>query len=188
MKVIIIDNEDSFTFNLSELIRSCNGIKPEVINSKKVKLKQLKDFQKIIFSPGPGLPEDFPVMSQILDIYAEQKSILGICLGHQAICQYYGVGLQNLEKVVHGQARNFLNQNNSKLFSNLPKEFIVGLYHSWIVEDDFIGNELKITGRSENGVIMSVQHKKLSIYGVQFHPESFITEFGQEMMQNFLHS
>ena len=184
--ILLLDNNDSFTFNVVELIRSINGFEPIVMKSSRINLEDVKQFDKIIISPGPGLPKDFKIINKIINKFAGEKSILGICLGHQAICEYYGANLVNMSNVVHGQAKEISHNFNSKLFNNIPLKFNVGLYHSWFVNDFNFPDELFITSTSQDGLIMSIEHKKHKIYGVQFHPESFITEHGKQLMMNFL--
>ena len=185
-KILLLDNNDSFTFNVVELIRSLGKYNLEVLPSNKISIADIRLFDKIIISPGPGLPRDFPILNQTLNEFAGKKPILGICLGHQAICQYYGAELLNLPNVVHGQPKQTTLLSKSKLFNAIRTKFNVGLYHSWFVAKKNFPEELKITSKSEDNIIMSIEHKTLPIYGVQFHPESFITEHGVQLMNNFL--
>lgn len=185
-KILLLDNNDSFTFNIVELIRSLGYSKLKVISSNSIIIKEIKTFDKIIISPGPGLPKDFPILEKTIKEFAGKKPIFGICLGHQAICQYYGADLLNLKDVVHGQPKVITIIKDSKLLENFPSQFNVGLYHSWFVAKKDFPKQLEITSISENNRIMSIEHKSLPIFGVQFHPESFITEYGAELMNNFL--
>lgn len=186
MKILIIDNNDSFTYNIAELIRSVIASTPRILPSLELDINDLNGYNKIILSPGPGLPREFPILAQTLERYANRKHILGICLGHQAVCEFFGARLANLPTVVHGQPRKFFVKRGSQLYKNMPNEFIVGLYHSWIVENSGFPKELCITGLSEDGNIMAVEHERYKIYGMQFHPESFMTEYGKQLMTNFL--
>ncbi len=187
-KILIIDNNDSFTYNVVELIKSTGRKnKIDIVLSRNIEISKIGTYNNIIISPGPGLPDDFPVLNDILSKFIGLKPILGICLGHQAICQYFGANLINMQKVVHGQNRKFTQNGNSSLFKNIPQEFEIGLYHSWVVDSHDFPDELKITGTSEDGLIMSVEHKKHKLFGVQFHPESHITQFGKELLSNFLY-
>jgi para-aminobenzoate synthetase component II len=185
-KILLVDNNDSFTFNIVELIRSIKGEKPVIGKSSLFKIKELQNFQSIIFSPGPGLPSDFPAMNKILAQVSGLVPILGICLGHQAICEFYGLELINLNEVVHGQSKKIRITGNSILFRGLPSSFNVGLYHSWVAKNNFDNNNLNITSVSDDGHIMSVENPLEKVWGVQFHPESYITNYGKELIANFL--
>lgn len=185
-KILLIDNFDSFTYNILEVLRNTNLCQIEVITSDKVQINDAYKYDGIIFSPGPGLPDDFPKMNSILNNYKGKIPILGVCLGHQAICQNYGLNLLNLDKVVHGQPRKIKIISNSILFKNLPTKFVVGLYHSWIVEHFKMTDSLIVTAISEDNYVMAVEDFENSIFGVQFHPESYITEYGLEILINFV--
>jgi len=184
-KVVLIDHNDSFTYNLVALIERVSGEKPAVISVADVLIDKLNQYDKLILSPGAGMPEDYPVSFQILERYGASKAILGVCLGHQIIAEYYDAKLYNLEEVVHGQTKQ-ISVDNSVLFRQIPKEFKVGLYHSWAVKKDEFPSELQVTSWSEDDIIMSLQHQKYQVYGVQFHPESFLTENGERILKNFL--
>lgn len=185
-KILLIDNFDSFTYNILEVLRNTNLCQIEVITSDKVQINDAYKYDGIIFSPGPGLPDDFPKMNSILNNYKGKIPILGVCLGHQAICQNYGLKLVNLDKVVHGQPRKIKIISNSILFKNLPTKFEVGLYHSWVVEHFKMTDSLIVTAISEDNYVMAVEDIENSIFGVQFHPESYITEYGLEILINFV--
>ncbi len=187
-KIVIIDHEDSFTYNIVELIRQALDIQPTVINHQKLCVKDLKLFDYLILSPGPGLPDDFVKIKTILDVYKQQKPILGICLGHQAIATYFGGSLYNLKKVVHGQPHLITHLNNSSLFKNIPANFIAGLYHSWAVNPKALPAEIMITAMSSSGVVMALQHKFWPVYGIQFHPESYMTAYGLQLIKNFVNA
>jgi anthranilate synthase/aminodeoxychorismate synthase-like glutamine amidotransferase len=186
MKAVLIDNNDSFTYNIVELIRAIPGSRLDVIPYEKLKMDKLRSYENIILSPGPGLPDDFPVLQDVLNNYHSTKSILGICLGHEAIAKFFGAELSHLPAVVHGQPKAINVVKESLLFTNMPAKFNAGLYHSWVIEKSKFPDELEITGLSDEGNIMSFQHKTLKLFGVQFHPESIITEYGNDMMENFL--
>lgn len=186
MDIALIDNNDSFTYNIVELIRKITDKKIQVFSAENLDVEKLNAFDKLIFSPGPGLPEHFPVMYSVLEKYGTTKKILGICLGHQAICKFFGAKLINLDNVVHGQSKKIHILNNDGIFSSLPSEIIVGLYHSWVVDKENFPSEIEITSQCQAGNIMSVKHRRFGIYGVQFHPESFITTFGEQIIANFL--
>ncbi len=188
MKTIIVDHQDSFTYNIVELISQAVSVTPDVIPAKNLDIKTLNQYDKIILSPGPGLPRDFVNIKQILDTYKTNKHILGICLGHQAIATYFGGQLYNLNQVVHGQPKSVKIIRTSLLFDNLPAVFEVGLYHSWVVSQDHFPVDLHIDALSDDGLIMSLSHKNYNIYGLQFHPESYITQYGQQMIKNFIYA
>lgn len=185
-KILLIDNFDSFTYNILELLRNTNLCHIEVVTSDKLQINDIVHYDGLIFSPGPGLPDDFPIMDSIINTYKSKIPIMGICLGHQAICKNYGMSLLNLDKVVHGQSRKIKIISDSILFKSLPSEFVVGLYHSWIVEQFSKIDSLIVTSISEDNYVMAVEDFENSIFGVQFHPESYITEFGLEIMINFV--
>jgi len=187
LKLLLVDNNDSFTYNVVDLLRRIAGCKYEVVPSGSVQIEQLPDFDKIIISPGPGTSSDFPVLKEIITYCIKSETaLLGICLGHQAICEYFGGHLVQMPFPVHGQRRICRKENESLLFSNLPDEFEVGLYHSWKIDETGLPSDLIICGKSNDLVILSVRHKDLPIFGVQFHPESFMTKPGKQIFENYL--
>ncbi|MEI6888405.1 MAG: anthranilate synthase component II [Bacteroidales bacterium] len=187
MKILLLDNHDSFTFNLVELLRNNGKVSFNVIKSDELRLQDVENYDKILFSPGPGLPEEQPAMFEILRKYAGKKPILGICLGHQAIALFYGGDLFNLPKVVHGQPRRLnIIRPDHFLFKNIPRLSPVGLYHSWAVAEASLPSCFEIIARSEDGTIMGLSHKVFDVCGLQFHPESIITEYGQRMLGNWV--
>ena len=186
MNILVIDNEDSFTFNIVDILRKFKTVEHVVIQSKIIEIDFADNFEKIIISPGPGLPHDFPALTKILKRYKARKPILGICLGHQAICSFFGAKLLNLQSVYHGQSRLISVKKRVRLFNDVPDKFNGGLYHSWIVDKNQFPGELDITAVSEDDFIMAVSHKQYDIHGVQFHPESFVCEYGIEMIRNFI--
>jgi anthranilate synthase/aminodeoxychorismate synthase-like glutamine amidotransferase len=186
MKAVLIDNNDSFTYNIVELIRKIPGSVLTVLSSSSLRIEELEEYDKFIISPGPGLPYEFPVLKEIIKKYYREKSMLGICLGHEAIAQFFGAELAHLPLVVHGQSREISVLGGSEVFKNIPKKFNVGLYHSWVIDKIYFPKNLEIIGISEDKNIMAYQHKELKLFGFQFHPESIITEYGKELMENFL--
>ena len=186
MSILVIDNEDSFTYNIVDILRKFKTVKHVVVQSKMIEIDFADNFEKIIISPGPGLPNDFPALTEILKRYKARKPILGICLGHQAICSFFGAKLLNLQSVYHGQSRLISVKKRVGLFSDVPDKFNGGLYHSWIVDRNQFPGDLDITAVSEDDFIMAVSHKQYDIHGVQFHPESFVCEYGFEMIRNFI--
>lgn len=188
MKVAVIDNYDSFTYNLVHYLEDL-GAKVTVFRNDEFDLQELDSFQKILLSPGPGIPDEAGLLKQAIKHFASTKSILGICLGQQAIGEVFGGNLINLEKVYHGVAtKATLEVNDEELFKDIPAEFEVGRYHSWVVSNDGFPEDLEITSKDENGQIMSLRHKKLDLKGVQFHPESVLTPHGKTILKNWLES
>lgn len=195
MNLLIVDNRDSFTYNLVQIFKqigNCNIIfmKNEEITplSQKRIPFAADNIDKILFTPGPGLPSDFPVMFDILKDHFKSKSILGVCLGHQAIAEFFGAKLINIKNVKHGMKANIDCIEQDILFKDIPKKFEVGVYHSWSVSKDNFPECLKITSISEDGIIMSLSHRSLNIHGVQFHPESIMTDFGKNIIENWIKS
>lgn len=183
---MVIDNYDSFTFNLVHLLHEC-GHDATVWRNDKFELEEVAAFDKILLSPGPGIPEEAGLLLDVIREYGATKSILGICLGQQAIAQVYGGQLYNLAKPVHGTATPLLITDPDELiFRGLPSSFPVGRYHSWAVSRDGFPDELHITAEDKDGVIMALTHKAFDVKGLQFHPESVLTSYGKEMMANWL--
>ncbi|HVX50128.1 MAG TPA: aminodeoxychorismate/anthranilate synthase component II [Chitinophagaceae bacterium] len=186
MKILVFDNYDSFTYNLVHLVEKIMHQKVDVYRNDQVPLENVKAYDKIILSPGPGIPEEAGLLLPLIKEYASSKSILGVCLGHQAIGQSFGGKLVNLTTVYHGVATKISVNKNSNLFEGLPGEFTVGRYHSWVVSEDGFPAGLEITARDENGMIMGLRHKTYDVQGVQFHPESVLTPDGETIMRNWL--
>ena len=187
MKILIFDNYDSFTYNLVHLVEKIIHEKVDVYRNDQIALEKVKEYDKIILSPGPGIPEEAGLLLPLIKEYASTKSILGVCLGHQAIGQAFGGKLINLNTVYHGVATDCqLSTGNSQLFKNLPDHITIGRYHSWIVSDKDLPEELEVTARDENSYIMGLQHKTFDVQGVQFHPESVLTPDGEKIMRNWL--
>lgn len=185
-KVLLIDNQDSFTFNIVDLLRKFPEMDLKVKSSINLDINQLDFFDYLIISPGPMTPKDFPVLNQVIDFAKTgRKPLLGVCLGHQAICSHFGAKLSKLSEVIHGQQHEIEVSTDTKLYSGLPEELKVGLYHSWHVEKDSLPESLQITAQSRSGILMSVEHRHLPIFGIQYHPESFLTPQGQEILTNF---
>lgn len=186
MKLLILDNYDSFTYNLVHLIEKVSDIEFEVHRNDKISLVQISSFDKILLSPGPGLPKDAGIMPELLKTYAASKSIFGVCLGLQAIGECFGAQLKNLETVYHGIATPIILKQEDSIFNNCPNKFNVGRYHSWVVDEKNLPSSLCITATDENGQIMALKHEKLDVRGVQFHPESILSEFGEAIISNWL--
>ncbi len=187
IKIFLLDNHDSFTYNLAAMFNKYKHVRIEITYPEDTNIAKISQFDKIIFSPGPGLPSESTIMQQILDKYKTTKSILGVCLGHQAIGEYFGAKLENLDAVNHGMIKHLeQTQPNNKLFTGVPNYSEIGVYHSWVLNSKDLPNCLNITGINEDNKIMSIEHKIYDIKSVQFHPESFITEFGDIMIDNWL--
>ena len=187
MRILVFDNYDSFTYNLVHLVEKIIHKKVEVFRNDELPLEKVKDYDKIILSPGPGIPVEAGLLLPLIKEYSSSKSILGVCLGHQAIGEAFGGALVNLSTVYHGVATNCqLDNGKSPLFKGLPGKIEVGRYHSWVVDDKGFPNELEITARDDNNYIMGLQHKKYDVQGVQFHPESVLTPMGEVIMKNWL--
>jgi len=192
MKILVFDNYDSFTYNLVHLVEKITGEKVAVHRNDQVDLAAIAAYDKIILSPGPGIPEEAGLLLPLIKEYAGTKSILGVCLGHQAIAEAFGGSLTNLSTVFHGVATPIriseagLADHPGGILNGLPETVEVGRYHSWIVSDAFFPAELEVTARDEHGYIMGLQHKTFDVQGVQFHPESVLTPGGEQMMRNWL--
>jgi anthranilate synthase component 2 len=191
MKILVFDNYDSFTYNLVHLVEKITHTKVDVYRNDKIAMEKVNDYDKIILSPGPGIPEEAGLLLPLIKEYASRKSILGVCLGHQAIGQAFGGKLENLSTVFHGVATKIEISSQksgvrSPLFEGLPNELEVGRYHSWVVSEEDFPDELEITARDESGMIMGLQHKKFDVQGVQFHPESVLTPKGEDILRNWL--
>ena len=185
MRVFLIDNNDSFTYNLKHYIEQFASV-VVVSRSSEIELDIIEQFDKIVLSPGPGLPSEHSVLHKVLSRYYNKKPILGICLGQQAIAEFFNANLENLTNVKHGVFSIVKHSNNCKLFKDIPKNFKIGHYHSWVVSKINFPNELRITSENEAGIITSLNHKKHDITAVQFHPESILTEYGLLLIKNWV--
>ena len=186
-KILLIDNYDSFTYNLVQYLEELTQGEIDVRRNDKITLEEVEAYDVIILSPGPGLPHEAGIMPDVLKNFAKTKKILGVCLGHQAIIENFGGSIRNLQKVYHGVATSILqSEYKSMLFKDIDNEFLAGRYHSWSGVVDEMPSELQVTAVDEHGEIMAIQHEKLPIYGVQFHPESIMTAVGKKILANFL--
>ena len=186
-KILLLDNHDSFTYNLAGLLRNHGKVSFNIIQPEDLVFEEVRTFDKILFSPGPGVQDENPVMYRLLEHFHKTKPILGICLGHQAIGAFFGARVENLDQVIHGQQRMLsLLDPGHYLFHGIETNTRVGLYHSWVVGKEKFPEELQILGLSEEGLIMAIAHRTHDICGLQFHPESFITARGQKMMNNWI--
>jgi anthranilate synthase component 2 len=187
LKILLIDNHDSFTFNLVHLLHSFSDVQVDVVPVDALKMDDVSHYPKILISPGPGLPSDQPMLREVILNFSDCASVLGVCLGHQAIACAFGAELLQVEPVCHGITAKvkILNQN-STLLNGLQEGFDAGLYHSWAVSETHFPADLEVTAVSEKGIIMALQHRKYDIHGVQFHPESIMTPQGKKIIANWL--
>lgn len=185
MKIVIIDNYDSFTYNLSHLLKEL-GAEVEVVRNDKFELKNLEQYDKIVLSPGPGIPSEAGLLLDVIRTYAGRKPILGVCLGHQAIGEVFGASLENLKEVYHGVQTEGTQLGNDYIFEGLPERVMMGRYHSWVVAKDSVPECLEVTAMSDDGEIMAMRHRQYDIHGIQFHPESVLTPEGKTIVGNFL--
>jgi anthranilate synthase component II len=187
MRILVIDNYDSFTYNLVQYIERIPGMEVTVARNNKISLEAVAAFDKIVISPGPGVPDEAGISKQLIDRYGPEKSILGVCLGHQAIAEVYGGSIRNLERVYHGVSSSMKKiVGDDYIFRGLPQVFDAGRYHSWIVEDETLPGCLEVTVRNGAGEIMALRHRDFDIRGVQFHPESVLTEYGGMIIKNWI--
>jgi anthranilate synthase component 2 len=187
LQILLIDNYDSFTHNLVQLIEE-SGIPHNlniITNDIDLSLAPI-GVDKVIISPGPGLPQEAGNLLQLIEFYADWSSVLGICLGHQAIAMYFGAKLRQLNHSAHGVASPFEHIENESLFKGIDKNFICGRYHSWVIDEATLPDKLYVTARDSDNNIMAVSHKYLPIKGLQFHPESYMTQFGKQIIRNWL--
>ena len=185
MKIVIIDNYDSFTYNLSHLLKDL-GAEVDVVRNDKFELKDLEQYDKIVLSPGPGIPSEAGLLLDVIRTYAGRKPILGVCLGHQAIGEVFGASLENLKEVYHGVQTEGTQLGNDYIFEGLPERVMMGRYHSWVVAKDSVPECLEVTAMSDDGEILAMRHRQYDIHGIQFHPESVLTPEGKTIVGNFL--
>jgi anthranilate synthase component 2 len=194
MKILVFDNYDSFTYNLVHLVEKIIGEKVDIFRNDQIPMENVRVYDKIILSPGPGLPSEAGMLLPLIKEYASTKSILGVCLGHQAIGEVFGAKLINLTKVYHGVATpvKIIPRHpsgisvNADLFNGIPDEFLAGRYHSWVVDPNDFPKSLDVTATDANGHIMALRHRDFDVLGVQFHPESVLTPEGEHIMKNWL--
>lgn len=188
MRILVLDNYDSFTYNLVYILRQLGyGSQMDVFRNDKISLEDVSQYDKILLSPGPGVPEDAGIMPKLLKKYASSKSILGVCLGHQAIGEAFGGDLINLSEVLHGVA-SIVKAGDDLLFKGVPDTFSIGRYHSWVVNEATLSSDLEVIARTPDNQIMAVRHRKYDVRGVQFHPESILTENGVQIIKNWMES
>ena len=185
MKIVIIDNYDSFTYNLSHLVKEL-GADVTVFRNDKFFLNEIEQYDKIILSPGPGIPSEAGLLLDVIRTYRGRKPMLGVCLGHQAIGEVFGARLTNLSTVYHGVATEGTQYGNDPIFRGMPKRIIMGRYHSWVVDSTSLPECLEVTAMSDDGYIMALRHRHYDIHGIQFHPESVLTPEGRQIVRNWL--
>ncbi|SNR77386.1 anthranilate synthase component II [Lutibacter flavus] len=187
MKILILDNYDSFTYNLVHMVEDITGEYPAVFRNDEISIAAINEYDLIILSPGPGIPDEAGILKETIKTYAGKKPIFGVCLGLQAITEVFGGSLENMDEVFHGVATTMsITDKDAIIYKDFPKEFEAARYHSWIASKIDFPEELQITAIDEFGDIMSLQHKKHNISAVQFHPESILTPLGEKMVRNFI--
>lgn len=187
MTLAVIDNYDSFTYNLVHMFKDI-GAEVSVFRNDSFELSRLECFDKIVLSPGPGIPSEAGLLLDVIECYKGAKPILGVCLGHQAIGQVFGAGLVNLRNVFHGVATVGTQFGIDPIFSGCPERLEMGRYHSWVVDKDTLPDCLEVTAESDEGLIMAMRHKTYDIRGLQFHPESVLTPCGRKILENWINS
>ena len=185
MRIAVIDNYDSFTYNLVHLVKSL-GVEVDVFRNDQFQLSSLELYDKLLLSPGPGIPGEAGLLLEVIKTYAPRKSILGICLGHQAIGEVFGGRLVRLRQVYHGVATPCEQMMDEPLFADLPRHFEVGRYHSWVVSREDFPDCLQVTALSSDGQVMALRHKQYDVCGLQFHPESVLTPLGETILSDWI--
>ncbi|MBN2890304.1 MAG: aminodeoxychorismate/anthranilate synthase component II [Bacteroidales bacterium] len=186
MKILLLDNYDSFTYNLAQLLEESGMCTFDIVKNDEVELLDVEKYDKILLSPGPDIPSKAGKMADLIAQYFDKKPILGVCLGMQAIAEFFGGQIYNLQKVYHGVNQQIIVDSGEVLFHKLDEVQNVGLYHSWAVSKENFPSELRITATSTDGIIMAISHKNYNVRGVQFHPESYITKNGKQMIENWI--
>jgi len=186
-KILVLDNYDSFTYNLVHLILGAGNYDLNVVRNDKIDLEEISVYDYILLSPGPGIPSEAGIMLEVIEKYARSKKILGVCLGHQGIAQVFGATLMNMKKVKHGiSSKTRVVDVDDYLFKSLPQEFSVGRYHSWTVLPETVSHPIVITALDNEGQVMAISHQRFDVKGVQFHPESIMTDTGEQIIKNWL--
>ncbi len=186
MKLLLLDNYDSFTYNLQHLIQKVCDCEIVVVRNDEINLASLPQYDKIVLSPGPGLPESSGKLMEVIRLTYTTKSILGVCLGHQALAQFFGARLVNLNTVYHGVAMPTIQLMKDTIFEGIPETFLTGRYHSWIVDTNSLPETLELTAIDNHQNCMAIRHRYLKLVGVQFHPESILTEYGEQLLKNWI--
>jgi len=189
MKILIIDNYDSFTYNLVHMVEEITGTYPAVFRNDEISIADVANYDLIMLSPGPGIPDEAGILKEVIKTYAGIKPIFGVCLGLQAITEVFGGTIINLNDVYHGVATEMeVTDENAVIFKDIPKTFLAARYHSWAATDEGFPAELKVTARDEEGLIQAIEHVAFPISAVQFHPESILTEVGEQLVTNFINA
>jgi len=189
MKILIIDNYDSFTYNLVHMVEKITGNFPAVFRNDEISIEDVGNYDMIMLSPGPGIPDEAGILKDVIKTYAGIKPIFGVCLGLQAITEVFGGKIINLEDVFHGVATEMkVTDINATIFKEVPETFLAARYHSWAATDEGFPEEIQVTARDEDGLIQAIQHKIFPISAVQFHPESILTDVGEQLVANFINS
>ena len=189
MKILIIDNYDSFTYNLVHMVEEITGTFPAVFRNDEISVNQVGEFDLIMLSPGPGIPDEAGILKEVIKTYAGVKPIFGVCLGLQAITEVFGGKIINLNDVYHGVATEMkVTDDSAVIFKDIPATFLAARYHSWAATDEGFPNELKVTARDEEGLIQAIEHVAYPISAVQFHPESILTDVGKQLVTNFINA
>ena len=189
MKILIIDNYDSFTYNLVHMVEEITGTYPAVFRNDEISIADVANYDLIMLSPGPGIPDEAGILKEVIKTYADVKPIFGVCLGLQAITEVFGGTIINLNDVYHGVATEMeVTDENAVIFKDVPKTFLAARYHSWAATDEGFPAELKVTARDEEGLIQAIEHVAYLISAVQFHPESILTEVGEQLVTNFINA
>ena len=189
MKILILDNYDSFTYNLVHMVEKITGDFPVVFRNDEISIEAVANYDVIMLSPGPGIPDEAGILKEVIRTYAGIKPIFGVCLGLQAITEVFGGKIINLEDVFHGVATTMkVTDKNATIFKDLPETFLAARYHSWAATDAGFPKEIQVTARDEDGLIQAIQHKIFPISAVQFHPESILTDVGEQLLRNFINS
>lgn len=189
MKILILDNYDSFTYNLVHMVEKITGITPAVYRNDEISLEDVNNYDIIMLSPGPGIPDEAGILKDVIKTYAGIKPIFGVCLGLQAITEVFGGKIINLDEVFHGVATEMtVTDKEATIFKDIPETFLAARYHSWAATDEGFPEVLQVTARDEDGLIQAIEHKLFPISAVQFHPESILTEVGEQLVRNFINA
>ncbi len=189
MKILILDNYDSFTYNLVHMVEKITGNFPSVFRNDEISIADVGNYDMIMLSPGPGIPDEAGILKDVIKTYAGIKPIFGVCLGLQAITEVFGGTIINLDEVFHGVATEMkVTDSNATIFKDVPETFLAARYHSWAATDEGFPEEIQVTARDEDGLIQAIEHKIFPISAVQFHPESILTDVGEQLVTNFINA
>ena len=189
MNILILDNYDSFTYNLVHMVEKITGNSPAVFRNNEISIADVRNYDMIMLSPGPGIPDEAGILKELIKTYAGVKPIFGVCLGLQAITEVFGGKIINLEEVFHGVATEMkVTDPSAIIFKDVSDTFLAARYHSWAASDEGFPKEIQVTARDEDGLIQAIEHKIFPISAVQFHPESILTEVGEQLVSNFINA